>query len=218
MQIHSEHSAQLQLLVDGIQDIASSAYRCAKLPAPICINPEIHIRSSKTELTRWRKSFENWCNFEYAKTQLAIEEAEADNLHLSYGKLLRWAGGRIFDRMHRFHSLLHKDKKLEMFLFDAIYCSYEVSVNNATTMGDWLIVAGVQIEDTIRERAERATSLMDELKGLCAKTQDAKVREKMERLIDMAKDAVSTHGETIPQRRATFSQLVKDMFRPKANK
>ena len=216
-QICNNNVDQLMGLVDGIKEMAGSAHRCAGLPAPFNIFPDIHFRSSKNELTRWRRSFENGFKHEYAKTQLATREADADGLHFKYGKLLKWMGGRVFDRMSRLHSLLHKGEKLDMFLFDTSYSSYQASVNNATTMEDWLIAAGDHIEDTIRARAECAMSLMDELKQLCAETPDAKLRVKVERVIDMAKDAVSTHGETIPQRRATFSQLVKDMFRPKAN-
>ncbi|KAI4660196.1 uncharacterized protein J4E79_006001 [Alternaria viburni] len=172
------NAAQLKLLAAEIDHITCLVCRCTTVQDPI--------------------DFEDWFKEEFAEHQLAIKESTEEDLHFSYGRLLRWVGGRVFDRFRRFQSLLHKEDKLETFLFDATYLSYDVNTKNATTMADWLIEKGENLEDVIKERSSDAMEAQQQVVHLRGVLGDARdYYTTLEKAIDASYVVVLAREEEI---------------------
>ena len=191
-------AAQLQLLAAEIDHITCLACRCTTVQDPMYKFPAVDPWSSEEALLQRRRDFEDWFKEEFAEHQLAIKESTEYNLHLSYGQLLRWVAGRVFDRLRRFQSLLHKEDKLETFLFDATYLSYDVNKKNATTMVDWLIEKGENLESVIKERSSDAMEAQQQVLHLRGVLGDARdYYTTLEKIIDASEVVVLAREEEI---------------------
>ncbi|KAI4615867.1 hypothetical protein J4E80_006286 [Alternaria sp. BMP 0032] len=191
-------AAQLKLLAAEIDHITCLACRCTTVQDPMYKFPAVDPWSSEEALLQRRRDFEDWFEEEFAEHQLAIKESTEYNLHFSYGQLLRWVAGRVFDRLRRFQTLLHKEEDLQLFLFDATYSSYDVNKKNATTLPYWLIEKGKNLENVIKERSSDAMEAQQQVLHLRGVLGDARdYYTALEKIVDASEVVVLAREEEI---------------------
>jgi len=204
--IKSTNAAQLQMFVDTMLGMTDFVCCSTGVPNWIVGSLKKEIWESKDNVAIWRKLFENRFNDEYPKAQLATKATDEKHLHYNYGKLIWRMACKDLERMQQTQLLLDQVDWPKPHLFRESFSSYEVNQGNADRSTVYLDSLGSQVDETFGKRAYCAMQLKDKLGEFHV---EGNVLENVELLIAMAKDAVGTGSETIPQRRATSSRFAK---------